>query len=151
MSGRLRQLAKKHDDFVRQAVISEWDSWASRRLPTGYRATGDDEMRFFSHIRKDCPHLMPDGRATPGRPCMDGCYWSGGSEITRLQLDQRGDADSILPVRFEGIAKTGVCKGRPPSIFDRRRPGGAMKAQGMGATEIAKALGIGRASVYRAL
>ena len=63
---------------------------------------------------------------------MDGCYWSGGSEITRLQLDQRGDADSILPVRFEGIAKTGVCKGRPPSIFDRRRPGARYEGAGHG-------------------
>ena len=48
--GRGRQLAEKHDDPARRAVISEWDRWASRRLPTGYKATGDDEMRFFGRI-----------------------------------------------------------------------------------------------------
>jgi DNA invertase Pin-like site-specific DNA recombinase len=54
--------------------------------------------------------------------------------------------------QLEGIAKAkaaGIYKGRPASIdaAQVRR----MKAQGLGATEIAKALSIGRASVYRAL
>jgi DNA invertase Pin-like site-specific DNA recombinase len=43
----------------------------------------------------------------------------------------------------------GVYKGRPASINPERVR--ALKAQGMGASEIAKALKIGRASVYRAL
>jgi DNA invertase Pin-like site-specific DNA recombinase len=54
--------------------------------------------------------------------------------------------------QLEGIAKAkaaGVYKGRPPSIdADKVR---ALKAQGLGATEIAQELGIGRASVYRVL
>ena len=54
--------------------------------------------------------------------------------------------------QLEGIAKAkaaGVYTGRRPSIdvVQVRE----MKAQGIGATEIAKALGIGRASVYRVL
>ena len=54
--------------------------------------------------------------------------------------------------QLEGIAaaKTaGVYKGRPPSI----KPDAiaALKAEGLGATEIAKRLKIGRASVYRVL
>lgn len=54
--------------------------------------------------------------------------------------------------QMEGIAKAkakGVYKGRPPSINpqDVRE----LKAQGLGATEIARRLGIGRASVYRVL
>jgi len=54
--------------------------------------------------------------------------------------------------QLEGIAKAkaeGVYKGRKPSIdpAEVRR----LKDQGKGATEIAKALGIGRASVYRVL
>jgi DNA invertase Pin-like site-specific DNA recombinase len=52
----------------------------------------------------------------------------------------------------EGIAKAkanGVYRGRKPSIkVDGIRE---LQAQGKGATEIAKALGIGRASVYRVL
>jgi DNA invertase Pin-like site-specific DNA recombinase len=52
--------------------------------------------------------------------------------------------------QLEGIAKAkagGAYKGRPASINAVRVR--EMKAQGLGATAIAKALGIGRASVYR--
>jgi DNA invertase Pin-like site-specific DNA recombinase len=54
--------------------------------------------------------------------------------------------------QLEGIAKAkkaGVYKGRPPSIDADAVRG--LKGQGKGATEIAKALGVGRASVYRVL
>ena len=54
--------------------------------------------------------------------------------------------------QLEGIAKAkveGVYKGRPPSIDAAQVR--EMKSQGLGATEIAKALKIGRASVYRVL
>jgi DNA invertase Pin-like site-specific DNA recombinase len=54
--------------------------------------------------------------------------------------------------QLEGIAKAkaaGVYKGRPASIDVTKVR--EMKAQGIGASEIAKALRIGRASVYRAL
>jgi DNA invertase Pin-like site-specific DNA recombinase len=54
--------------------------------------------------------------------------------------------------QLEGIAKAkaaGVYKGRPASIDAARVR--ELKAQGIGATNIAKALGIGRASVYRVL
>jgi len=54
--------------------------------------------------------------------------------------------------QLEGIAKAkeaGVYRGRPASISaDRVRE---LKAQGLGPTEIARTMGIGRASVYRAL
>jgi DNA invertase Pin-like site-specific DNA recombinase len=52
----------------------------------------------------------------------------------------------------EGIAKAkaaGVYRGRPPSIDAAKVRD--MKKNGLGASEIAKALKIGRASVYRAL
>ncbi|HEY1244079.1 MAG TPA: helix-turn-helix domain-containing protein, partial [Hyphomicrobiaceae bacterium] len=54
--------------------------------------------------------------------------------------------------QMEGIAaakERGVYKGRPATIdADKVR---RLKADGLGATEIAKQLGIGRASVYRVL
>ena len=53
--------------------------------------------------------------------------------------------------QLEGISRAkaeGVYKGRKPTIdMNRIR---ALKAEGVGATEIAKRLGVGRASVYRA-
>lgn len=54
--------------------------------------------------------------------------------------------------QMEGVAKAklrGAYRGRPPSI----RPADVqeLRQQGLGATEIAKRLNIGRASVYRAL
>jgi DNA invertase Pin-like site-specific DNA recombinase len=54
--------------------------------------------------------------------------------------------------QMEGIAKAkaaGLYKGRPKSIQAPR--GRELKAMGLGASAIAKQLGIGRASVYRAL
>jgi DNA invertase Pin-like site-specific DNA recombinase len=54
--------------------------------------------------------------------------------------------------QMEGIAAAkarGVYKGRPASI--EAASVAALKAEGVGATEIAKRLGIGRASVYRVL
>jgi DNA invertase Pin-like site-specific DNA recombinase len=54
--------------------------------------------------------------------------------------------------QLEGIAKAkaaGIYKGRPASIDAARVR--ELKAQGLGPTEIAKALKIGRASVYRVL
>jgi DNA invertase Pin-like site-specific DNA recombinase len=54
--------------------------------------------------------------------------------------------------QLEGIAKAkeaGVYKGRPASIDAAQVR--ALQAQDLGLTKIAKALGIGRASVYRVL
>jgi hypothetical protein len=63
--GRAMQLAKKYDDSARKAVISEWDRWASRHLPTGYKASGDDEMNFFGYMQRHCPHLLTDSEGDP--------------------------------------------------------------------------------------
>ena len=54
--------------------------------------------------------------------------------------------------QLEGIAKAkaaGVYKGRPPALDVAAIR--TLKAEGKGATEIAKVLGVGRASVYRVL
>jgi DNA invertase Pin-like site-specific DNA recombinase len=54
--------------------------------------------------------------------------------------------------QMEGITAAkakGVYKGRPPSI--QAAEIAKLKAEGLGATEIARKLGIGRASVYRVL
>jgi len=62
MSGRERakHVTKEYGDSARQAVVGEWDRWASRYLSTGYMTTADDERRFFLHLQTDCPRLLPD-------------------------------------------------------------------------------------------
>ncbi|MGO6970128.1 recombinase family protein [Rhizobium ruizarguesonis] len=62
---------------------------------------------------------------------------------------------SIMLVRQrEGIAaakQAGKYKGRAPTVRRKEREIRALKAAGVGASEIARQLGIGRASVYRML
>lgn len=60
----------------------------------------------------------------------------------------------MLERQREGIAKAkseGKYKGRKPTAMAKRDEVLALKGKGMGATAIAKELGIGRASVYRIL
>jgi DNA invertase Pin-like site-specific DNA recombinase len=60
----------------------------------------------------------------------------------------------MLERQREGIAKAkalGKYKGRQPTAMAKRSEVVELTRQGVGATEIAKRLGIGRASVYRAL
>ena len=78
----------------------------------------------------------------------------------RLQLESKSIADRKQDFetnlrkerQMEGIAKAkerGVYKGRKPSVdVEKVRE---LKAEGLGASAIAKQMGIGRASVYRAL
>jgi hypothetical protein len=63
--GRAKPVVNGHADAARQVVISEWDRWASKHLSTGYKASRDDEMRFFSHMQEVCPRLLPAGRGGP--------------------------------------------------------------------------------------
>jgi DNA invertase Pin-like site-specific DNA recombinase len=58
-------------------------------------------------------------------------------------------ASSIVSTLACIASASGVYKGRPASIDAAQVR--AMKAQGLGASEIAKTLKIGRASVYRVL
>ena len=60
----------------------------------------------------------------------------------------------MLERQREGIAKAkaaGKYKGRKPTARAKADEVRALRSQGVGATEIAKQLGIGRASVYRVL
>ena len=77
----------------------------------------------------------------------------------RLMLSMLGcvaqfEREMMLERQREGIAKAkaeGLYKGRKPTAMAKADKVRMLAASGMGATEIAKRLGIGRASVYRAL
>jgi DNA invertase Pin-like site-specific DNA recombinase len=77
----------------------------------------------------------------------------------RLMLNMLGsvaqfEREMMLERQREGIAKAkgdGKYKGRAPTAMRKADEVKALAAKGVGATEIAKQLKIGRASVYRAL
>jgi hypothetical protein len=94
--GRAMQLAKKYDDPARKAVISEWDRWASKRLPTGYKASGDDEMNFFGYMQRDCPHLLPDGEGDPWNTVHAWLLLE--RRVRESSLDNRAFAERVLNV-----------------------------------------------------
>jgi DNA invertase Pin-like site-specific DNA recombinase len=79
-------------------------------------------------------------------PCAGKCFLDMLGVFAEFETNLRRER------QLEGIAKAkaeGVYKGRPASIDAARIR--EMKAQGLGATAIAKMLGIHRASVYRLL
>lgn len=74
--------------------------------------------------------------------------------LTVLAAVATFERDLMKERQVEGIAKAkseGRYKGRAPTVRRRADEIISLKAQGMGPAEIARALGVGRASVYRAL
>ena len=74
--------------------------------------------------------------------------------LTMLAGVAEFERDIMLERQREGIAKAkaeGKYKGRKPTAQAKSEDVMALKSQGVGASEIAKRLGIGRASVYRIL
>jgi DNA invertase Pin-like site-specific DNA recombinase len=82
-----------------------------------------------------------------------------GTPTGRLMLGVLGsvaqfEREIMLERQREGIAKAkaeGKYRGRKPTAREKAADVKRLHADGIGATEIAKRLGIGRASVYRAL
>lgn len=74
--------------------------------------------------------------------------------LTVLAAVAAFERDLMKERQIEGIAKAkteGRYKGRAPTVRRQADEIAALKAQGFGAAEIARKLGVGRASVYRAL
>jgi DNA invertase Pin-like site-specific DNA recombinase len=74
--------------------------------------------------------------------------------LTMIGAIAQFERENMLERQREGIAKAkaeGKYKGRAPTARAKTAEARALKAQGLGATQIAQRLGIGRASVYRVL
>lgn len=74
--------------------------------------------------------------------------------LTMFAAMAQFEREIMLERQREGIAKAkaeGKYKGRKPTVRNRAKEIRELKEKGMGATEIAKELNVGRASVYRAL
>jgi DNA invertase Pin-like site-specific DNA recombinase len=72
-----------------------------------------------------------------------------GREELRIVLDFLRKGDVLMVTRIDRLARS--IGDLQDIVRTVRARGASLKAQGLGATEIAKALSIGRASVYRAL
>jgi hypothetical protein len=107
MGGRGRRPAKRHTDPGKDAVVSEWDRWVSRQLPTGYIATGDDEMRFFTHMQKNCSHIMPNGMDDPWRVVPEWLLLERRVKdqvtVTEPMRRRRGRLRNISRLVFDGL------------------------------------------------
>jgi DNA invertase Pin-like site-specific DNA recombinase len=90
---------------------------------------------------------------------MGGSDLDTGTPTGRLMLTMLGavakfERSLMLERQREGIAKAkseGKYRGRAPTAMSQADTIRAMKAEGIRPAEIARRLGIGRASVYRAL
>jgi DNA invertase Pin-like site-specific DNA recombinase len=85
---------------------------------------------------------------------MDTSTATGKLLLTVIGAIGQFEREMMLERQREGIAKAkseGKYKGRAPTARAKTGEARALAAQGIGATEIAKRLGIGRASVYRVL
>jgi len=85
---------------------------------------------------------------------MDTSTATGKLLLTMIGAIGQFEREMMLERQREGIAKAkseGKYKGRAPTAREKTAQAFALKAEGIGATEIAKRLNIGRASVYRVL
>src|SRR3954449_10855849 len=85
---------------------------------------------------------------------MDTSTATGKLLLTMIAAIGQFEREMMLERQREGIAKAkseGKYKGRAPTARAKAEQARALRAEGVGATEIAKRLRIGRASVYRVL
>ena len=85
---------------------------------------------------------------------MDTSTATGKLLLTMIGAIGQFEREMMLERQREGIAKAkgeGKYRGRAPTARAKAEEARALRKEGVGATEIAKRLGIGRASVYRVL
>jgi DNA invertase Pin-like site-specific DNA recombinase len=129
-------------DFIREGdtlVVSKLDRLA--RSTQHLLEIADRVKRKGAHL-----HVLNLG--------MDTSTATGKLLLTVIGAIGQFEREMMLERQREGIAKAraeGKYKGRAPTARAKAAEALALFAEGVGATEIARRLGIGRASVYRVL
>ena len=105
-----------------------------------------DPQNIVYDLDKKCVVLSATEQPIDTRTSAGKCFLDMLSVFAEFETNFRKER------QMEGIAKAnerGVYKGRKPSVDVEKVK--ELKAEGLGASAIAKEMGIGRASVYRAL
>lgn len=165
LEAQIRELNKEGCDRVFEEHVSSVDLAARQRLDDAldYIRDGDTlVVTRLDRLARSVQHLMSilDHLKTKGASLrvlglgIDTATPTGKLMLTMLGGIAEFEREIMLERQREGIAKAkaaGKYKGRKPTARAKAQDVHAMHQDGMGATAIARELGIGRASVYRIL
>ena len=162
---QLDQLREAGCEKVFEEQVSSVDVSARERLAEALDYVREGDVLVVSRLdrlARSVPHLLEilDRLTSKGTSLrVLGMGIDTGTPTGKLMLTVLGgiaefEREIMLERQREGIAKAkaaGKYKGRKPTARARAKEVLELHGEGAGATEIAKKLGIGRASVYRIL
>lgn len=165
IEAQVRDLQAVGCDKVFSEQVSSVDVAGRHQLAQliDYARDGDTVViSDLSRLARSVPHLLSilDTLNRKGASLrilnmgIDTSTPTGKLMITILGGISQWEREIMLERQREGVAKAkaeGKYKGRKPTAMAQADEVRRLKAEGVGATEIASRLGIGRASVYRAL
>jgi DNA invertase Pin-like site-specific DNA recombinase len=163
LEAQRRELTSEGCEKLFEEHVSSVDATARERLADAldYVREGDTlAVTKLDRLARSVPHLLEilDRLQTKGANLrilamdMDTSTPTGKLLLTILGSIAAFEREIMLERQREGIAKAkaaGKYKGRKPTARAKSDEVLAMHRDGIGATQIAKELGIGRASVYR--
>ena len=163
LEAQRRELKSEGCEKLFEEHVSSVDATARERLADAldYVREGDTlAVTKLDRLARSVPHLLEilDRLQTKGANLrilamdMDTSTPTGKLLLTILGSIAAFEREIMLERQREGIAKAkaaGKYKGRKPTARAKSDEVLAMHRDGIGATQIAKELGIGRASVYR--
>ncbi|MDX2485264.1 MAG: recombinase family protein [Pseudodonghicola sp.] len=165
IEAQVRELYTVGCEKVLEEQVSSVDVAARQKLADalGHLREGDVlVVTKLDRLARSMPHLMEIVRDIQAKGASLRILASNidtGSATGKLILNLLGsvaefEREIMLERQREGIAKAkaaGKYKGRKPTAMAKADEVKRLQAEGIGATEIASRVGIGRASVYRIL
>lgn len=163
LEAQLRDLAKEGCEKVFQEQISSVDVRAREQLDLALSFIREGDtlvVTKLDRLARSMAHLMEirqrlDKRGADIRILdlsLDTSTPTGKLMVNLLGSVAEFEREIMLERQREGIARAkaaGKYKGRKPTAMIKRDEVVALHVDGVGATEIARRVGIGRASVYR--